>query len=272
MSRVAAVQMASGPNVGANLGEAERHIAAAAQAGARLVVLPENFAFMGKQDADMLEVREADGDGPIQRFLAEQAAKHSIWLVGGTVPLAGDNPQRVRSACLLYDERGERAARYDKMHLFDVCLPESGERYSESNTFEPGGGVVVVETPIGRLGLAICYDLRFPELFRVMVDQGVEIIALPSAFTAQTGKAHWEPLIRARAIENLSFVVAGAQGGYHHSGRETHGHAMIVDPWGTILAQQPRGNGMVHAAVDRQLLQATRQKFPALDHRRLHCK
>ncbi len=270
--RVAAIQMASGPNVGANLMEAGRLIAAAATEGAELVVLPENFAFMGKEDRDILEVREFEGQGPIQEFLAATAKKHGVWLVCGTVPLAGDDPEKVRAACLLYNDRGEQVARYDKIHLFDVCLPQSGEEYAESKTFEPGARPVVVETPFGRLGLAVCYDLRFPELFREMLDSGMELVALPAAFTALTGKAHWEPLIRARAIENLSYVIAAAQGGFHHSGRETHGHSMIVDAWGLILAEQARGNGVVTAQIDRTLLESTRKKFPAIDHRRLHCK
>ncbi|GAB6042168.1 carbon-nitrogen hydrolase family protein [Endothiovibrio diazotrophicus] len=272
MTTVAAIQMASGPNVGANLDEAAKLIKQAAAGGARLVVLPENFAYMGERDRDILTIREFDGDGPIQRFLSEQAGKRGVWLVGGTVPIAGDAPERVRAACLLYDDEGKRVARYDKMHLFDVCLPGSGEEYAESHTFEPGSDPVVVKTPFGRLGLAVCYDLRFPELFRRMLDRGMELIALPAAFTAQTGKAHWQPLLRARAIENLCYVVAAAQGGFHHSGRETHGHSLIVDAWGTILQEQASGKGVVSAGIDLRLLESTRQKFPVIDHRRLHCR
>jgi nitrilase len=203
MAKIAAVQMASGPNVNSNLIEAGRLIAMAANAGAELVVLPENFAIMGMAETDKVTVREADGDGPIQNFLAEQAKKHKIWLVGGTIPLVADDANKIRSACLLFDDQGQRVVRYDKVHLFDVHLPDSGENYVESETIESGEHVIVADTPFGRLGLGICYDLRFPGIFRRMLDKGVEIIALPSAFTANTGKAHWEVLVRARAIENL---------------------------------------------------------------------
>jgi len=263
--------MASGPNISANLSEAERLIAKAAAAGARLVVLPENFGLMGMNETDKVKAREIDGKGPMQDFLSRTAARYGIWLVGGTVPLAGDAPDKVRAACLLYDDKGKRVARYDKVHLFDVHLEESGEDYAESSTIEPGNNVVVVDTPFGRLGLVVCYDLRFPELFRRMVQEGVEIIVIPSAFTAITGKAHWEPLIRARAIENLSFVVASAQGGYHANGRETHGDSMIVDPWGVVLDRLPRGSGFVMAEVERSRLAAIRRNFPALEHRRIPC-
>lgn len=271
MSRVAAIQMASGPNIQANLLEAGRLIGVAAEAGARLVVLPENFALMGMTEFDKVEVRESEGEGPIQAFLAKQARKHGVWIVGGTVPLAADDPGKVRMASLLFDASGEQRARYDKVHLFDVQLTESGEKYVESETIEPGSQVVVVDTPVGRLGLAICYDLRFPELFRRMAGEGTEIIALPSAFTAVTGKAHWEVLLRARAIENLCYVVASAQGGYHANGRETHGDSMIVDPWGTVLDRLPRGSGVVVAEVDRARLADVRRTFPALSHCRISC-
>jgi nitrilase len=192
--------------------------------------------------------------------------------VGGTIPLCAKDAGKVRAACLLFDDRGERVARYDKMHLFDVHLLDSDERYVESATIEPGDTVVVVDSPCGRLGLAVCYDLRFPEIFRAMLDQGVEVLAIPSAFTALTGKAHWEVLVRARAIENLTYVIAAAQGGYHISGRETHGHTMIVDPWGTILAQVPRGNGTVSCLLDREYHATVRRTFPTINHRRLTCR
>ncbi|PKM45746.1 MAG: acyltransferase [Gammaproteobacteria bacterium HGW-Gammaproteobacteria-1] len=271
MTRVAAVQMASGPNISANLAEAERLIAKAAAAGARLVVLPENFALMCMHENDKVKVREADGKGQIQDFLARTAARYGIWLVGGTVPLVADDANKVRAACLLFDDKGKRVARYDKVHLFDVHLEESNEDYAESRTIEPGNNVVVVDTPFGRLGLAVCYDLRFPELFRRMVQENVEIIAIPSAFTAITGKAHWEMLLRARAIENLSYVIASAQGGYHANGRETHGDSMIIDPWGVVMDRLPRGSGFVMGEIERSRLQAIRRNFPALDHRRLPC-
>jgi nitrilase len=270
--RVAAVQMATGPNVNANLLEAERLIRDAAEAGAGLVVLPENFAFMGRRDQDTLSILEDDGDGPLQHFLADIAARFGIWLVGGTIPLRSQTPERMRAAALVYNEQGVRVARYDKMHLFDVDLPGADERYEESATIEAGGDPVVVDSPFGRLGIAVCYDLRFPELVRHMVDSGVELLAVPAAFTALTGKAHWETLVRARAIENLAYVIASAQGGYHLSGRETHGHSMIVDPWGAVLAQVPRGTGCICTPIDRGFQDSVRRTFPALEHRRLKCK
>jgi nitrilase len=270
--KVAAIQMASSPSVSANLLKARRLIQEAVEeSGANLVVLPENFAFMGQEDRDLLDLREDEGRGPLQDFLVEMAARHRIWLVGGTLPLTATNPDRVRATCLVYNDRGERVARYDKIHLFDVNLLETGERYEESATIEPGNTSVVLDTPFGRLGLAVCYDLRFPELFREMLDAGMEIMALPASFTAITGKAHWEVLVRARAIENLCYVVAAAQGGYHRNGRKTHGHSMVVDPWGTVLAQVPRGAGHVCCPLDVEFLSSVRRNFPAIDHRRLTC-
>jgi len=271
MSKIAAVQMASGPNVNANLTEAGRLIAMAAAAGAQLVVLPENFAIMGMSEIDKVNIREQDGQGPIQDFLAEQSIKHGVWLVGGTVPLVADDSKKVRGSCLLINDKGERIARYDKIHLFDVHLPESGENYNESETIEKGDDVVVVDTPFGKLGLAVCYDLRFPELFRKMVDMGVQIFTLPSAFTAMTGRAHWKVLLRARAIENLCYVVASAQGGYHVSGRETFGNSMIVNPWGVVIDRLSNGSGFVIADIDLDYLESTRRNFPVLDHRKMQC-
>jgi nitrilase len=269
--KLGAVQMATGPNVNANLCEAERLIKEAVDGGAKLVVLPENFAFMGKHDQDQLAQREPDGEGLLQTFLARVAKQHRIWLVGGTIPLVANDPSKVRAACLVYNDRGERVARYDKIHLFDVTLPGVDERYHESATIEPGEQIVVIDSPFGRLGVVVCYDLRFPELFRTLLDAGVEVLAIPSAFTAITGKAHWETLVRARAIENLAYVVAAAQGGFHLNGRETHGHSMIVDPWGTVLAQVPRGRGVICCAVDREFQESIRRNFPTIHHRRLHC-
>lgn len=266
--KVAAIQMASGPQVAANLSETARHIGKAAAAGARLVVLPENFAIMAKQDVDRLEAAEHDGQGPIQEFLATQARTHGVWLVGGTIPLKTHDPKRVRAACLLYSENGERVARYDKIHLFDVRL-DNGELYNESAAIEPGDTPVVVDTPFGRLGLAVCYDLRFPELFRQLLDQGVELFAVPSAFTVRTGRAHWEVLVRARAVENLAYVIAAAQGGYHLSGRETYGDSMIVNPWGEVLDRLARGSGVVLADLDRRYFEHTRSSFPSIQHRKL---
>jgi deaminated glutathione amidase len=266
--RVAAIQMASGPNVAANLAEAERLIAMAVSNGARLVALPEYFAIMGIKDTDKVAAREKPGTGPIQKFLAAQARKHAIWLVGGSVPLECDNQKKVFNSCLVYDSKGKLAARYDKIHLFGLDL--GNERYREETTIQPGDTVTVVDTPFGRLGLSICYDLRFPELYRAMPD--VDIIVVPSAFTATTGKAHFETLVRARAIENLAYVIAPAQGGYHLSGRETHGDSMIVDPWGNILDRLPRGSGVIMAGINRAYQQSLRKSLPALQHRRLDCK
>ncbi|MGD8311163.1 MAG: carbon-nitrogen hydrolase family protein, partial [Gammaproteobacteria bacterium] len=204
MTVVACIQMASGPNIGANLLEAERLIEEAVGQQARLVVLPENFSLMGQTEQDKVRECEQPGSGPVQTFLAEQSARHGIWLVGGTIPLAAGDPTKVRASCLLFNDRGQQVARYDKIHLFDVVLVDSNEQYTESETIEPGNEVVVVDTPFGRMGLTVCYDLRFPELFRAMVDRGAEIFALPAAFTAVTGRAHWDILVRARAIENLA--------------------------------------------------------------------
>jgi predicted amidohydrolase len=272
MTNVACIQMASGPNVGANLLEAERLINQAVRQEAGLVVLPENFAIMGKSERDKIDVREVEGDGPIQEFLAEQARRHGIWLVGGTVPLAASDPGKIRAACMVYDDTGQQVARYDKIHLFDVDLVDSDEQYTESETIEPGDRVVVLDSPLGRIGLAVCYDLRFPELFRQQLDAGMEVLVLPAAFTAITGRAHWEVLVRARAIENLCYVVAAGQGGYHLNGRETHGHSMIVDPWGIVLNSLARGPGVVSATIDLGRLESARRNFPSIEHRRLRCE
>ncbi len=268
-NKVGAVQMVTGPNVDANLLEAERLIREAAEAGAGLVVLPESFAFMGQRGEDQAALRETEGQGPLQTFLSRVAAQQRVWLVGGTIPVASADPGRIRAACLVFDDRGRQVARYDKIHLFDVCVPESEECFQESATIEPGSELLVLDSPFGRLGVAVCYDLRFPELFRGMLDLGMELAAIPAAFTAMTGKAHWEILVRARAIENLVYAVAAGQGGVHCNGRETYGHSMIVDPWGTPLAQAPRGAGFVCAALDPELQRSVRRNFPTIDHRRL---
>ncbi len=265
--RMAAIQMASGPNVSANLAEAARLVALAAAGGAKLVALPEFFAIMGNKDTDKVAVREEEGKGPIQKFLAATAKKHKIWLVGGSVPMACDNPKKVRNSCLVYDDKGKLVARYDKIHLFGLDL--GVEHYQEEKTIEPGGQVVVLDSPFGRIGLSVCYDLRFPELYRAMQD--VDIILVPSAFTATTGKAHFETLVRARAIENLAYVIAPAQGGYHLSGRETHGDTMIVDPWGVVLDRLPRGSGVVMAGINSAYQASLRKSLPALKHRTLDC-
>ena len=263
MFRVAAVQMASGPHVAANLQEAQRLIELAAATGARIVALPEYFAIMGMKDTDKVAARERDGTGPIQDFLAEQSKRHKIWIVGGSIPLESSQPDKVRNSCLVYNQAGERVARYDKMHLFGFEMGQ--ERYSEERTIEPGTSVCVVDSPYGKLGISVCYDLRFPELYRAMGD--VDLILVPSAFTETTGKAHWDTLIRARAIENLAYVIAPAQGGYHVNGRETHGHTMIVDPWGVVLDRLPRGSGVVVAGVNPTYQANIRKSLPALTHK-----
>lgn len=263
--------MVSGADVAANLQQAAQLIQQAARDGANLLVLPENFVHMGVHERDKLAVREAYGDGPIQAFLAQQARANNCWIIAGTIPISSDTEEQVRAACLVYDARGEVVARYDKMHLFDVSLDETSEAYHESATIEAGHEIVVVQTPVGHVGIAVCYDLRFPELFRSMLDKGVDIIALPSAFTATTGRAHWEILLRARAIENLCYVVAANQGGMHSNGRETHGDTMIVDPWGVVLQRIARGPGIVSATTDPTMLQKLRRNFPALQHRRITC-
>ena len=266
VTRVAAVQLASGPNVKGNLDEAGRLIEMAAAQGAKLVALPEYFAIMGLKDDDKVRVREKMGSGPIQEFLSATARRHGVWIVGGSAPLECAIPGKVRNSCLVYDGHGKLVARYDKMHLFNFTM--GSESYAEERTLEPGAEIVTVDSPFGRLGLSICYDLRFPELYRAM--KPVDIIMVPSAFTETTGKAHWETLIRARAIENLAYVVAPAQGGYHVNGRETHGDSMIVDPWGVVLDRLPRGSGVVVAGINLRHLQSLRQSLPALTHRTLH--
>ncbi|MBE9516306.1 MAG: carbon-nitrogen hydrolase family protein [Proteobacteria bacterium] len=267
-SKLAAIQMASGPNVGANLTEAGRLLNLASKMGAGLTVLPENFASMPMKDEDRTAIAETFGSGQIQDFLSSKAREHKIWIVGGTVPILSESSDKSRSASLLFDDKGECVARYDKIHLFDVML-ENGEQYNESSFIEAGEEVVVVDTPFGKLGMSICYDLRFPELYRKMLDQKAEIFSVPSAFTDITGKAHWEPLVRARAIENLCYVVAAGQGGYHISGRETHGDSMIVSPWGKVLDRLPRGSGVIAAEFEKDRLIRARKSLPSISHRRL---
>ena len=264
--KIAGIQMASSPSVSSNLSEAERLIEIAVNQGAKLVALPEYFAIMGLKDTDKVAVREKEGSGPIQRFLSRMAKKHQIWLIGGSVPMEASEPGKVRNACLVYDETGKQVGRYDKIHLFGLDLGD--EHYREETTIEPGDRVVVLDTPFGRIGLSICYDLRFPELYRAMGE--VDLIVAPAAFTETTGKAHWETLIRARAIENLCYVLAPAQGGYHISGRETHGDSMIVDPWGVVLDRLPRGSGVVMAGINPAYQASLRNSLPALKHRVLH--
>lgn len=261
--RAAAIQMISTPVVAENLATARRLIAQAVQAGAQLVLLPEYFAIVGARDTDKLAVAEPYGNGPIQSFLAETAARYGIWLAGGTIPLLSDDPARVRNSLLLFDPQGRNVARYDKIHLFG--FDNGSECYREANTIEPGNMPVAIDTPLGRIGLAVCYDLRFPELFRAMGP--VDLLLLSAAFTATTGRAHWEILLRARAIENQCFVVACGQGGLHPTGRETFGHSMLIDPWGQVLDCLPQGEGVVSADLKASQLERVRKTLPALAHR-----
>lgn len=268
---IAAIQMNSGSEVAANLAAAGRLLADARAQGAQLAVLPENFALMGARETDKLAVAESEGHGAIQDFLAETAQRLGLWLVGGTVPLKTREPSRVAAACLVFDPRGARVARYDKIHLFDVEVPDSsGEVYRESASIAPGEvKTVVVDTPLGKLGLSVCYDLRFPELYRKLAAHGAELLAVPSAFTERTGAAHWDVLLRARAVENQCYVCAPGQWGAHPGGRRTFGHSMVIDPWGRVLAQLEAGEGVVVAPVPRAVLEKLRRGFPVLTHRRL---
>jgi deaminated glutathione amidase len=272
LSVFAAVQMTSGPDVGRNLHVVEPLIAAAVDRGAKVVLLPENFNFLGRRDSDKREVAEQPGAGPTQDFLATQAQRHGIVLIGGTQPLkAAASDGRVTNSCLVYDAGGHCIARYDKIHLFDVDVPEKpGESYRESNHVARGDAVVTVDTPCGRVGLSVCYDMRFPELYRRLSEAGAEVLVMPAAFTVPTGRAHWEVLLRSRAIENLCYVVAAAQSGVHANGRETYGDSLIVDFWGRVLTRLPRGSGVVTAAIDREAIARVRREFPALANRVLN--
>lgn len=272
--RVAAIQMVSGRDLQANLAEAAQLLARAADQGARVAVLPENFAIL--QTTEMVECgrRELSGEGVVRAFLAEQARTLGLWIVGGSMPLA-DRPDgepiagRVRASCLVFDDQGQEVARYDKIHLFDAMVDDAHGQYRESDTFEPGDAVVTVQTPVGVLGLAICYDLRFPELFRALRERGADWVTLPSAFTWQTGDAHWHALIRARAIENQVWVVAAGQGGHNSPKRRTYGHTLIADPWGRIAAEIDEGAGLVVADLNPDQLEQVRTRMPVWQHRRL---
>lgn len=270
--RIAAAQMNSSDDPAANLALAARLIESARQQDASLVVLPENFSVMPATEKDRQAFAEPEGDGRVQAFLADQARAQGIWVIGGTAPIRARDGVRIRAACLVFDPAGRPVARYDKIHLFDVEVSD-GESYRESDAFEPGSAgddnIVCVDTPVGRIGLSVCYDVRFPEMYRRLVDAGARILSVPSAFTATTGQAHWEPLLRARAIENQCYVAAPGQWGDHASGRRTHGHTMIIDPWGRVQARRETGDGVIVADVDLEALEDIRQRFPALSHRRL---
>ncbi|KTC94098.1 carbon-nitrogen hydrolase family protein [Legionella erythra] len=264
MSKVAVVQMRSSASVQDNLEQVGKMLAKAHDEEVDLLVLPENFAFMGMKETDKLTIAEKYGEGEIQQAVSALAKQYGVWVVAGTIPIKGLR-DRVRSASLVFDDHGLCAARYDKIHLFDVRV-SSQEAHEESNTVERGDEVVVVDTPAGRLGLSVCYDLRFPELYQQLSMRGAELFTVPSAFTAITGAAHWEVLLRARAIENLCYVLAPNQGGTHANGRQTHGHSMIVEPWGKILAEQDENPGMVMAEIDLQRLKQLRLQFPCNTH------
>jgi nitrilase len=259
--------MNSSPDVTENLGVAGTLLAEAAAGGAVLAVLPENFAIMGAREADRLAVAEAPGAGPIQDAMAELAQKLSLWIVAGTLPLRGRAANRVAPASVVFDANGHQVARYDKIHLFDVDIPDKKEIYRESASFEPGTEPILVKTPVGLLGLSVCYDMRFPELYRQLSARGAQLLTMPAAFTVPTGLAHWEVLLRARAVENLCYVLAAAQWGMHANGRETYGDAMIVDYWGRVLARRPSGSGVVLAEIDSAAQASVRAGFPALKHR-----
>jgi nitrilase len=274
--KIAALQMVSTPSVERNLASASRLIAEAAAAGAAWVSLPEYFCLMGHSDRDKLSIAEVPGSGPIQQMLANAARQHSVWVIGGTLPLRGDDPERVFNSCCVYAPDGTMVARYDKLHLF--CFDNGRERYDEGRVLCAGKEPVAFSAPPGeigaplRVGLSICYDLRFPELYRSLMAQAgqppCDLLAVPSAFTHTTGQAHWELLLRARAVENQCYVIAAAQGGLHENGRRTWGHSMVIDPWGEVLAVQAEGEAVVVAELDLQRLDSVRSQLPALTHRR----
>lgn len=264
MPQIAAAQMVSSSSIINNLEQVEQFFIAANTMEIDLLVLPENFAFMGKGENDKLKIAEKYLMGEIQEKISYFAKHYGLWVIAGTLPLQGLN-NKVRASCLVFDDKGFCVARYDKIHLFDVVVSDE-ERYEESATIERGEELVVVDTPIGKIGLTVCYDLRFPELFQYLVYRGAEIITVPSAFTALTGAAHWEPLLRARAIENLSYIVAPNQGGLHENGRQTYGHSMIIDPWGRILSCCEENQGLISTAIDLQELRQLRRRFPTNEH------
>ncbi len=263
--RIAAIQMVSGPDVDRNLAEADRLLGEAAAAGARLAVLPEYFPLITSDETAKVRIREQEGEGPLQEFLRDAARRHGVWLIGGSCPMEAGSPDKVKNSTLVFDDTGRRVARYDKVHLFGFRKGE--ECYDESATIEAGNEVVAFDGPCGQIGLSICYDLRFPELFRAMGE--VDLIVLPAAFTWTTGQAHWEVLLRARAIENQCYVLASAQGGRHPSGRRTWGDSMIIDPWGEVLARLPEGPGVVVADLDPARIADVRASLPALRHRKI---
>ena len=280
-NKVSAIQMVSTANIDENLNTAARLIAKAVEGGARLVLLPEVFAVL--EGGPMRQFGEIEGDpeAQLQNFLSQQASKHQVIIVGGTIPLISRPPngevsaaeiiesERVRSACLVFDESGAQIARYDKIHLFDVIVNDEQSEYSESRSYEPGVDIVSVDTSVGNLGLSICYDMRFPELYRALFQRGAELVTVPAAFTKVTGEAHWESLLRARAIENQCYVIAAGQGGRHSQTRETWGHSMIIDPWGTVLAMVEEGEGVATAEINLEFVRNVRARMPIREQQRL---
>lgn len=266
--RVAALQMVSTADLESNLETAASLIHQASELDVQLAVLPEYFPIIGKDETEKLKYQEEFGNGPLQEFLAARSSESKLWLAAGSIPLSTGDRNRVFNSCLLYNPDGECISRYDKIHLFDVYVGDN-ESYNESNTMMAGEQVVVAELPFGNVGLSICYDLRFPELYRNMLENDVNIITVPSAFTESTGRKHWEILLKTRAVENLSFVIAPNQGGQHSEKRRTWGHSMIIDPWGEILSSMEMGTGMIYADLDLVSQRNLRASFPALKHTRL---
>jgi len=269
MAKFAAIQMCSSHVVDENLKNAATLIAGARAQGAKLAVLPEMFAIMGEKTTDKLIVKETMGHGKIQDFLSEQAIKNDIWLVGGTIPIAASTANKVKAASLVYNNQGELVARYDKIHLFDATISER-ETYRESDTVEPGDHVTLLDTPFGKIGLAVCYDIRFPELFRWLFKEGADIFVVPAAFTVPTGAAHWALLTRSRAVENFCFVVGACQGGSHSNGRETYGHSLIIEPWGTIIQEMDGSTpGVICAELDLEKIKQARSAVPIGEHQQI---
>ena len=266
--KVSCVQIASSPNLEVNLLEVKKYIEKSKKLGAKIVVLPENFAMMAAKDSMYLDIQEELGNGKIQDFISNVAEKNDIWVVAGTIPIKSTNDKKVYSTCIVFDNNGKIVSSYNKVHLFDVNIVESREKYNESDIYVHGDSIITLDTPFCKIGLSICYDLRFPELFRDLSRRGVELICMPAAFTAVTGKAHWEHLIKSRAIENLVYFAASAQGGYHVSGRETYGHSMIINPWGETLDLIKNKSGIIISTIDLKSQSKLRKNFPCLEHRK----
>ncbi len=269
MGNISAIQLNSGPNIAVNLFDVSSFIEKIADTDSKMVVLPENFALMPENDSDYIKYAETLGNGQIQDCISELASRYKIWIVGGTIPIKSSDGNRVSASTITYNDKGERISVYNKIHLFDVTLPKSKESYNESKYFMPGDKIEIIDTPIGRAGIACCYDLRFPELFRLQQRENIEVIIIPASFTEQTGQVHWEVLIKARAIENTCFVVSSCQGGYHINGKKTYGHSMIVSPWGKTLDIIEKGKGFITSEIDLSRLKSLRENFPVLEHMKL---